>query len=238
MHFERYFTPCSHGPWCFGALFRFVPFLVNSSLRVSVFSASPTSGTSILTRGLQTVVIPIREVGAPLEVRDLPRDISAKNREGVPRWNPTVESESNTHPVENAHHLSLNAHTQKVESHPSVRFSLQLRLFAPTSGSPKGRGRPPHFTPSVPTRPETYRAREYTRAYTPRTLPTPPLSPKDAGALGGWRGHPKLISEEETRPEKGYPEARLSHDRHNATWPRRPPKSRRRRFPRRPMYPR
>jgi hypothetical protein len=152
--------------------------------------------------------------------------------------NPTVTPNS----VENAHHLSINAHTQKVESHPSVRFyapaTFNFRLFAPTSGSPKGRGRSPHFTESVPTRPETYRAREYTRAYTPRTLPTPPLSPKDAGALGRWRGHPKLISEEETRPEKGYPEARLSHDRHNATWPRRPPKSRRRRFPRRPMYPR
>jgi hypothetical protein len=43
-----------------------VPFVVNSSLRVSVFSASPTSGTSILTLGLQiVVVIPAREVGAP-----------------------------------------------------------------------------------------------------------------------------------------------------------------------------
>jgi hypothetical protein len=42
-----------------------VPLVVNSSLDVSVFSASPTSGTSILTLGLQTVVIPIREVGAP-----------------------------------------------------------------------------------------------------------------------------------------------------------------------------
>ena len=42
-----------------------MPFLLNSSLDVSVFSTSPTSGTSILTLGLQTVVIPIREVGAP-----------------------------------------------------------------------------------------------------------------------------------------------------------------------------
>jgi hypothetical protein len=64
LHDERYFTPCSHGPWCFGAIFRFVPFLVNSSLDVSVFSASPTPGTSILTRGLQTVVI----ISAPTEV--------------------------------------------------------------------------------------------------------------------------------------------------------------------------
>ena len=71
LQFERYFTPCSHGPFVGGALFRFVPFLVESSLDVSVFSASPTSGTSILTRGRQTVVIPILEVGAPLEVRFL-----------------------------------------------------------------------------------------------------------------------------------------------------------------------
>jgi hypothetical protein len=65
LQFERYFIPCSHGPWCLGAIFRFVPFLVNSSLDVSVFSASPTFGTGILTLGFQTVVIPIREVGAP-----------------------------------------------------------------------------------------------------------------------------------------------------------------------------
>jgi hypothetical protein len=69
LHFERGFTPCSQGPFVGGALFRFVPFVVDSSLDVSVFSASPTFGTSILTLGLQTVVIPIREVGAPLEVR-------------------------------------------------------------------------------------------------------------------------------------------------------------------------
>jgi selenoprotein S len=65
LHAERFFTPCSHGPFVGGALFRFVPFLVDSSLDVSVFSASPTFGTAILTLGLQTVVIPIREVGAP-----------------------------------------------------------------------------------------------------------------------------------------------------------------------------
>ena len=59
-----------------GALFRFVPFVVNSSLDVSVFSASPTFGTAILTLGLQTVVIPIREVGAPLEVRSSEKNIS------------------------------------------------------------------------------------------------------------------------------------------------------------------
>jgi hypothetical protein len=63
LQFERCFTPCSHGPKCFGALFSF-------SLDVSVFSASPTSGTSVLTFGLETVVIPPREVGAPLEVAD------------------------------------------------------------------------------------------------------------------------------------------------------------------------
>jgi hypothetical protein len=43
---------------------------VSFSLDVSVFSASPTSGTSVLTFGLETVVIPPREVGAPLEVAD------------------------------------------------------------------------------------------------------------------------------------------------------------------------
>jgi archaellum component FlaG (FlaF/FlaG flagellin family) len=41
-----------------------VPLVVNSSLDVSVFSASPTPGTSILTRGRQTVVI----ISAPTEV--------------------------------------------------------------------------------------------------------------------------------------------------------------------------
>ena len=65
MHLERCFTPCSHGPWCLGAYFRFVPFLVDSSLDVSVFSASPTSGTSILTLGLQIVVIPIARWARP-----------------------------------------------------------------------------------------------------------------------------------------------------------------------------
>ena len=65
MQFERYFTPCSHGPFVGGALFRFVPFLVNSSLDVSVFSASSTSGTSILTLGLQTVVIPSARSARP-----------------------------------------------------------------------------------------------------------------------------------------------------------------------------
>ena len=69
LHFERCFTPCSHGPFVGGALFRFVAFVVDSSLDVSVFSASPAFGTGILTLGLQTVVIPIREVGAPTVCR-------------------------------------------------------------------------------------------------------------------------------------------------------------------------
>jgi hypothetical protein len=58
LHAERGFTPCSHGPWCFGAYFRFVPFLVDSSLRFSSTSAPSISGTGILTRGRHTVVIP------------------------------------------------------------------------------------------------------------------------------------------------------------------------------------
>jgi hypothetical protein len=85
LQFERYFTPCLHGPFVGGALFRFVPFLLNSSLDVSVFSASPTFGTSILTLGRQTVVIPIGEVGAHLEVRSTERHL-CQNREGVPRF--------------------------------------------------------------------------------------------------------------------------------------------------------
>jgi hypothetical protein len=67
LHHERYFTPCSHGPKCLGAIFRFVPLVVNSSLDVSVLSASPTSGTAILTFGLQTVVIPIRAPRSELD---------------------------------------------------------------------------------------------------------------------------------------------------------------------------
>ena len=69
LQFERYLTPCSHGPWCFGALFLFVPFLGNSSFDVSVFSASPTSGTAILTLGLQIVVVIPSARSARPEVR-------------------------------------------------------------------------------------------------------------------------------------------------------------------------
>jgi hypothetical protein len=57
LHFERFFTPCSHGPKCFGAIFRFVPLVVNSSLRFSSTSAPSISGTAILTRGRHTVVV-------------------------------------------------------------------------------------------------------------------------------------------------------------------------------------
>ena len=56
---------CEHGPKCIGALFRFVPFFVRPKSFTSWIptSASPSSIT-ILTRGLQTVVIPM----APHEV--------------------------------------------------------------------------------------------------------------------------------------------------------------------------
>jgi len=67
LHCERYFTPCSHGPFVGGALFRFVPFTVsNSSSCTSALdsTSTTTSGTSILTRGRQTAVIPL----APIEV--------------------------------------------------------------------------------------------------------------------------------------------------------------------------
>jgi len=57
LHAERFFTPCSHGPFVGGALFRFVPFVVNSSLRFSSTLAPSISGTAILTRGRHTVVV-------------------------------------------------------------------------------------------------------------------------------------------------------------------------------------
>ena len=65
LHFERGFTPCSHGPKCFGALFRFVPLFVNSSLHFSLTSTSLTFTTLILTRGRQIVVIPIASSARP-----------------------------------------------------------------------------------------------------------------------------------------------------------------------------
>jgi hypothetical protein len=40
LQIERFFTPCSHGPKCLGAIFRFVPFVVDSSLHHAVLSAS------------------------------------------------------------------------------------------------------------------------------------------------------------------------------------------------------
>jgi len=57
LHHERYFTPCAHGPFVGGALFRFLPFVVDSSLRFSSASAPSIPGTAILTFGRHTVVI-------------------------------------------------------------------------------------------------------------------------------------------------------------------------------------
>ena len=54
---ERYFTPCSHGPFVGGALFRFTPFFVSNSGTSTSPSASSMFGTSILTIGRRTVVI-------------------------------------------------------------------------------------------------------------------------------------------------------------------------------------
>jgi hypothetical protein len=65
LHAERCFTPCSHGPKCFGALFRFVPLFVNSSLHLSLTSTSLTFTTLILTCGRQIVVIPIASSARP-----------------------------------------------------------------------------------------------------------------------------------------------------------------------------
>ncbi|MDA9081140.1 hypothetical protein N9M16_06945 [Candidatus Dependentiae bacterium] len=59
MHAERFFTPCSQGPFVGGALFRFVPFVFNSSLRFSSTSAPSMFGTAIVTFGRHIVVIPL-----------------------------------------------------------------------------------------------------------------------------------------------------------------------------------
>ena len=60
LHFDRYFTPCSHGPFVRGALFRFVPCFVNSSPPLSVSSTSPSSSRVTLTFGRQIAGIPSR----------------------------------------------------------------------------------------------------------------------------------------------------------------------------------
>ena len=57
LQFDRYFTPCSHGPFVRGALFRFVPFFVTSSSPPSVSSTSPYSSRVTLTFGRQIVVL-------------------------------------------------------------------------------------------------------------------------------------------------------------------------------------
>ena len=131
MHFERYFTPCSHGPWCLGAIFRFVPLVVNSSLDVAVLSASPTSGTAILTFGLQTVVIP----SAPLEV-SLTRNISLGHLN-------FIRQISSTFP------------TTRARRPPGARLASHVRSTRPSererracSGAPRRRGwRWRRFTP-------------------------------------------------------------------------------------------
>jgi hypothetical protein len=49
LHFDRYFTPCSHGPFVGGALFRFA-LLLDASSSVTLAS-TPSSGGSLLTVG-------------------------------------------------------------------------------------------------------------------------------------------------------------------------------------------
>ena len=76
LHFDRYFTPCSHGPFVGGALFRFVPFFVNSPPPLSVSSTSPSSLRVTLTFGRQIVVgvvviPPSRPSNCPLNVVNL-----------------------------------------------------------------------------------------------------------------------------------------------------------------------
>jgi hypothetical protein len=57
LQWERYFTPCSHGPFVGGARLRFTPFFVSNSGASTSPSASSMFGTSILTIGRRTVVI-------------------------------------------------------------------------------------------------------------------------------------------------------------------------------------
>ena len=182
---------------------------------------------------------------APFEVRDPPRDVSEKNREGVPRFFCASDRESDRNTLFRGKRTSSHSkysYTKKMESHPSVRctvFTLPaLSAFRTNIGISDGTRAPPALHRERPHTPGNVScARVYSCVHTAY----PPHSaafPKGRRRARWWRGHPKLISEEETRPEKGYPEARLSHDCHNATWPRRPPKFRRRRFPRRPMHPR
>ena len=57
LQFDRYFTPCSHGPFVGGALFRFVPFVVTSAPTFSVSSTSSYSSRATLTSGHQNDVL-------------------------------------------------------------------------------------------------------------------------------------------------------------------------------------
>tara|TARA_B100000405_G_scaffold78344_1_gene54297 strand:+ start:168 stop:365 length:198 start_codon:yes stop_codon:yes gene_type:complete len=49
LQFDRYFTPCSHGPFVAGAFFRFAPFRVASSS--VTLTSTPSSAGSLLTVG-------------------------------------------------------------------------------------------------------------------------------------------------------------------------------------------
>ena len=108
-----------------------MPFLVNSSLDVSVFSASPTSGTAILTLGLQTVVIP----SAPIEV-SLARNISLGHLKFIRQ-------------------ISSSFPTTRARRPPGARLASHVRSTRPSererracSGAPRRRGwRWRRFTP-------------------------------------------------------------------------------------------
>ena len=51
LHCERYLTPCSHGPFVVGALFRFAPFPSEGVVPSSPFIPSSSAGGSTLTSG-------------------------------------------------------------------------------------------------------------------------------------------------------------------------------------------
>ena len=76
LHFDRYFTLCSHGPFVGGPLFRFVPLLDASSV---THTSTSTSGSTLPTFGRQIAGIHPRAQSKcpagrrPFETKSYPR---------------------------------------------------------------------------------------------------------------------------------------------------------------------
>ena len=88
LYFDRCFTPCSHGPFVGGALFRFVPFFVASSPSLSVSSTSPYSLRVTLTFGRQIVVDTSASGARPPPSSRWPPDIRPRRRVLTSRQSP------------------------------------------------------------------------------------------------------------------------------------------------------